>query len=109
MTGGVVVILGAVGNNFAAGMTGGRAFVYDIAASFEGVVNPDSVVWRRFVAGEEECKRLIERHAGETRSVFARQLLDDWKNARDHFWEITPKEMLARSHVLEDAQSLKSA
>ncbi len=109
MTGGVVVVLGTVGSNFAAGMTGGRAYVYDETSVFEGVVNPDSVVWRRFEDGEDECKKLVERHALETRSSFARRLLDDWPNARRHFWEVVPKEILARSHVLEDAEAIKSA
>ncbi|MEM9495891.1 MAG: glutamate synthase large subunit [Pseudomonadota bacterium] len=98
MTGGVVVVLGSVGSNFGAGMTGGRAYVYDEAGDFADVVNPDSVIWRRFDDGngEEECRALVERHLKETRSIFARGLLDDWVNARRRFWEVVPKEMLAR-------------
>ena len=46
MTGGVAVILGNVGDNFAAGMTGGMAFIYDKSKEFEKKVNPDSVVWQ---------------------------------------------------------------
>merc|ERR1712127_653955 len=46
MTGGTVVILGNVGDNFAAGMTGGMAFIYDKSHEFEKKVNPESVVWQ---------------------------------------------------------------
>ena len=46
MTGGSVVILGNVGDNFAAGMTGGMAFVYDKSGDFENKVNPESVIWQ---------------------------------------------------------------
>ena len=46
MTGGTVVILGKVGDNFAAGMTGGMAFVYDPNQEFENYVNPNSVIWQ---------------------------------------------------------------
>ena len=44
MTGGTVVILGEVGDNFAAGMTGGMAFIYDLNNQFETKVNPETVV-----------------------------------------------------------------
>ena len=47
MTGGTAVILGAVGDNFGAGMTGGMAFVYDPDDTFQRAVNPDSVIWQR--------------------------------------------------------------
>ena len=47
MTGGTAVILGAVGENFGAGMTGGMAFVYDPAERFEQMVNADTVIWQQ--------------------------------------------------------------
>ena len=47
MTGGTVVILGEVGDNFAAGMTGGMAFIYDLNNQFEKKVNPETVVWQK--------------------------------------------------------------
>ncbi len=46
MTGGTVVILGGVGDNFAAGMTGGMAFIYDKSNEFDKKVNPESVIWQ---------------------------------------------------------------
>ena len=46
MTGGTVAILGSVGANFGAGMTGGIAFIYDPDGTFEKQVNPDSLIWQ---------------------------------------------------------------
>ena len=46
MTGGDIIILGDVGDNFAAGMTGGMAFVYDLNQNFDKKVNPESVIWQ---------------------------------------------------------------
>lgn len=106
MTGGTVVLLGAVGDNFGAGMTGGMAYVYDPDDNFEKAVNPDSVVWQRFEAAhyEEACKALILRHAQETGSAFSVKLLSEWEHERGKFWQIVPKEMLTRlKHPLADA------
>ena len=76
MTGGNVVILGEVGDNFAAGMTGGMAFVYDANNNFEKKVNPDSVIWQR---PETEywikfLKDLIFEHFKATNSIFAKKI-----------------------------------
>ena len=105
MTGGVAVILGTVGANFAAGMTGGRAYVFDEAADFEAAVNPESVALRGFVDGvdDHECLALIESHWRETRSRRARNILDDWTNARAKFWVVEPREILAREKKIADA------
>ena len=46
MTGGTAIILGEVGDNFGAGMTGGMAFVYDAKNTFENFVNPASIIWQ---------------------------------------------------------------
>ena len=105
MTNGVAVILGSVGDNFGAGMTGGMAYIYDEKDDFEHAVNPDSVVWQRFGSThyEAQCKELIERHAAETGSEFAKKLLVDWELERGKFWQIIPKEMLSRlAHPLMD-------
>jgi glutamate synthase (NADPH/NADH) large chain len=101
MTGGNVVILGPVGDNFGAGMTGGMAFVYDSDQSFTHRVNPDSITFHRIEVDhwEQELKRLIEEHASETGSRFAQRLLVDWDLERAKFWQIVPKEMLARLEV----------
>ncbi len=109
MTGGTVVILGPVGENFAAGMTGGMAFVYDPTQVFPQQVNPGDVVWQRIASDywDETLRRLIETHVRETQSRFAEQLLNGWALERDHFWQIVPKEMLSRlPHPLSDRASL---
>ena len=105
MTGGVAVILGSVGANFAAGMTGGRAYVFDETADLEAAVNPESVALRGFVDGadDHECLALIERHWRETRSRRARDILDDWANARAKFWVVEPREILAREKQIANA------
>ena len=98
MTGGMVVILGSVGDNFAAGMTGGSAFVYDPDGVFAKAVNPDSVIWQdlRKDALEAKCRALIEAHYEATGSNFARTLLRDWEIERKHFVQVIPKEMVAQ-------------
>jgi glutamate synthase (NADPH/NADH) large chain len=98
MTGGTAVILGAVGDNFAAGMTGGMAFVYDAAGDFPARVNRETVVWQRVSTPHWAgvLKGLVERHARETQSRFAEQLLLDWQRELGRFWQVVPKEMLSR-------------
>ena len=105
MTGGTAVILGEVGSNFGAGMTGGMAFVLDIDGKFEGRANPDSIVWQRLASPywEEQVHRLIGDHAAATNSAWAREILADWPRWRGEFWQICPKEMLSRlPHPLSD-------
>ena len=106
MTGGTAVILGDVGDNFGAGMTGGMAFVYDENQMFEKAVNADSIIWQRFESAhwEQVCKDLIEKHAQETGSEFSKSLLAEWELERGKFWQIVPKEMLTRLQFpLKDA------
>jgi glutamate synthase (ferredoxin) len=96
MTGGVVVVLGPVGMNLGAGMTGGRAFVHDPEASLPVRVNPELVEATR--PGPEalrEVRELVERHAELTGSARARELLRDWEAASRSFWEIAPRAEVA--------------
>jgi glutamate synthase (NADPH/NADH) large chain len=93
MTGGVAVILGPVGVNFAAGMTGGAAYVYDEAATLDLNCNLDSVdlfPLEEGSADEETLISLVERHITYTDSPKARRILSDWPNSRPHFAKITP-------------------
>ncbi|MBI1238197.1 MAG: glutamate synthase large subunit [Alphaproteobacteria bacterium] len=106
MTGGTAVILGRVGDNFAAGMTGGMAFVYDIEEDFQHRVNPDSVVWQRLQSAhwERVLVNLIRLHAEETQSAWAKRILSTWDRERGRFWQICPQEMVTRlKHPLSDA------
>jgi len=98
MTGGTAVILGEVGANFAAGMTGGMAFVYDRHDQFHHRVNTDSVIHQRIETAywEEVLLELIREHAHETRSPHAEGLLLHWERELQKFWQVVPKEMLPR-------------
>ncbi|MBO4304882.1 MAG: glutamate synthase subunit alpha, partial [Lentisphaeria bacterium] len=95
MTGGRVVVLGHVGVNFAAGMTGGLAYVYDEKGHFDLSCNPDGVDLESIAPGseaEEELKTLIEAHRRETGSVKAAAMLADWEQYRAKFVRIFPVE-----------------
>jgi glutamate synthase (NADPH/NADH) large chain len=94
MTGGTVVVLGEVGDNFGAGFTGGVAFVYDPNAQFEQRINRDSLTWQRVGTEywEQVLKNLVERHVAETESRFAASLLNDWARELPNFWLVVPKE-----------------
>ncbi len=98
MTGGLAAILGPVGDNFAAGMTGGMAFVYDADGRFNEHINSDSVIWQRVMTAHwrNVLRGLVMEHHGECGSVFAAQLLAQWDVEVDRFWQVVPKEMLAR-------------
>jgi len=105
MTGGTVVILGPVGGNFGAGMTGGMAFVYDPDDEFSLRVNDESVIHQRLASSHWEAVLLglVVEHAHETGSRFAERLLSEWDVAAGRFWQICPKEMLTRlDHPLSD-------
>jgi glutamate synthase (NADPH/NADH) large chain len=104
MTGGTVAILGAVGDNFAAGMTGGMAFVYDADRKFSEHLNPDSVIWQRVETAHYQnvLRSMIEEHCAETGSVWASELLAEWDVQLPRFWQVVPKEMLTRlAHPLK--------
>ena len=112
MTGGTAVILGAVGDNFAAGMTGGMAFVYDPEEVFPLRVNPQSFVFQRLESAYWEgfLKGFVEEHAEETQSRFAERLLIHWRQERGHFWQVVPREMLDRlKQPLSDAPAAERA
>jgi glutamate synthase (ferredoxin) len=92
MTGGVVVVLGSVGRNVGAGMTGGLAYFLDEAGRFQAQVNPEIVSVQRVitVAGEQQLKLLIQAHADRTGSPKARQILADWSSYLPQFWQVVP-------------------
>uniref|UniRef100_UPI0035B0DF82 glutamate synthase large subunit n=1 Tax=Paenirhodobacter enshiensis TaxID=1105367 RepID=UPI0035B0DF82 len=98
MTGGVAVILGRIGANFGAGMTGGMAYLYDPDGIAEDYMNPESIVTNRIghPHWEAELKHLVERHAAETGSRKAQDILQNWEAELGNFLQVCPKEMLAR-------------
>jgi glutamate synthase (NADPH/NADH) large chain len=110
MTGGVAVLLGDVGHNFGAGMTGGMAFIYDVNNTFEDRVNADTVVYQRVESKhwEKILKQLVAEHLLETGSLRADNILSGWKWELPKFWQVCPKEMVSRiEHPLSDAASPK--
>ncbi|NQW11139.1 MAG: glutamate synthase large subunit [Alphaproteobacteria bacterium] len=98
MTGGTAVILGPVGDNFAAGMTGGMAFIHDTEDDLVHRINADTVIFQRVETEywEGVLKRLVQEHATETQSRFAERLLIDWTHELGRFWQVVPKEMVDR-------------
>jgi glutamate synthase (ferredoxin) len=103
MTGGTLVILGSVGHNLGAGMTGGEVFVYDAGIRLPAMVNSELVDAHR-LSGDHQLlgqqglrlRELIERHLEYTESAMARALLDDWHHALSRFWRVAPKSDVAR-------------
>jgi glutamate synthase (NADPH/NADH) large chain/glutamate synthase (ferredoxin) len=110
MTGGTVVVLGKTGRNFAAGMSGGVAYVYDEDGRFAERCNTSMVslekvlsvaeqealldrgIWHRGQADEVQLKKLLEDHNRWTGSKRARDLLDNWVEARSKFVKVFPNE-----------------
>lgn len=111
MTGGVIAILGAVGDNFGAGMSGGMAFVYDEDGRFAERINPDTVVFQRIASAhwENVLKTLIADHGKRTGSPRAAEFLANWDAARARFWQICPIEMIPRlKYALSDTATPSS-
>jgi glutamate synthase (NADPH/NADH) large chain len=116
MTGGTVVVLGETGRNFAAGMSGGVAFVYDPDGAFERHCNLATVALEPVLAGVEQelrvprqhwhrasrdaapatdeaiLRQMLDAHFRHTGSFRAREILADWANTRAHFVKVMPHE-----------------
>ncbi|WP_309639075.1 glutamate synthase-related protein [Methylibium sp.] len=110
MTGGTVVVLGQTGRNFAAGMSGGVAYVYDEDGKFAQRCNTamvaldrvlsadeqraaqDAAIFHKGVADEVLLRKLVEDHHKWTGSLRAREILDDWAAARARFVKVLPHE-----------------
>ncbi|MFB2935178.1 glutamate synthase-related protein [Aerosakkonemataceae cyanobacterium BLCC-F154] len=92
MTGGVIVVLGKVGRNVGAGMTGGLAYFLDEDGSFSQKVNPEIVKVQRVLtaAGEAQLKELIAAHADRTDSKKAKLILENWQSYLPMFWQVVP-------------------
>jgi glutamate synthase (ferredoxin) len=91
MTGGRVVILGETGRNFAAGMSGGIAYVWDATGTFGQKVNKEMVELEPLDAGDlEYVKGRIEKHVEYTDSTRGRAILDGWKTEQSRFVKVMP-------------------
>ncbi len=105
MTGGKVVVLGDTGRNFAAGMSGGIAYVYDEAGTFAAErCNPEMVDLEQVATGEEEAflKNLITSHQKHTGSAVAAALLANWETALQQFVKVIPVEYKKALKRLEE-------
>ena len=127
MTGGTVVVLGPTGRNFAAGMSGGIAYVYDLNGDFAKRCNPAMVdleplladseqqaklgreLWHLGEADEAIVKRLIGNHAKHTNSKRAADILADWAARRSRFIKVFPKEYRRALGELAAAQKKAAA
>ena len=96
MTGGEIVILGKVGDNFGAGMTGGMAFVYDPENSFENYVNSASIIWQKPETEfwKNKLKNLLKEYSSETESKISKNILNNFSNEIKNFKQVCPIEML---------------
>jgi glutamate synthase (NADPH/NADH) large chain len=96
MTGGVAVVLGSIGSNFGAGMTGGMAYVYDPENQAQEVMNMESIVTARVQIDhwKKQLKILLQKHAVETESRRAQEILRNWDIEVNNFVQVCPKEML---------------
>jgi glutamate synthase (NADPH/NADH) large chain len=110
MTGGTAVVLGQTGRNFAAGMSGGVAYVYDADGTFASRCNTaqvaldkvlpaaeqektmDLAIWHQGQTDEALLKKLIDDHHRWTGSLRARDILDNWSDARSRFVKVFPHE-----------------
>ena len=94
MTGGVVVVLGPTGLNFAAGMSGGIAFVFDERRQFDQRCNLDMVDLESLIETEDIAllRRMVEQHVRFTDSPVGKTILDDWHNKIHQFVKVIPME-----------------
>jgi glutamate synthase (ferredoxin) len=94
MTGGVAVILGDVGRNFGAGMSGGIAYVLDIHGNFKTRANSEALNIDpiELVEDQLQLEQLIHNHFEATGSPLARRILDDWETYLPKFKKVLPEE-----------------
>ena len=126
MTGGTVLVLGQTGRNFAAGMSGGIAYVYDedgqfakrcntsmvamdkVLSAAEQEASIDKGIWHRGQTDEAQVKHLLADHLRWTGSKRARDLLDNWEQVRSKFVKVFPheyKRALGEMHAKAEAKA----
>jgi len=108
MTGGRVVILGPTGRNFAAGMSGGIAYIWDPQKNFAPQCNREMVELESVGANEDiiELQALIEKHYRYTNSAVARKVLDNWEQSLRQFIKVMPTDY---KRVLEERRTAVAA
>jgi glutamate synthase (NADPH) large chain len=106
MTGGRVVVLGSTGRNFAAGMSGGIAYVYDPSHNFPALVNYEMVELERLDDADRQWLRAtVQRHRELTGSALAERLLEQWESAVDSFQKVMPTDYRRVLVVMREAQA----
>lgn len=108
MTGGKVVILGKTGRNFAAGMSGGVAYVYDVDGAFTGRCNLEMVSLSA-VEAEDELEWLrskIEQHVEVTGSELGKGLLATWPNASQRFVKVLPNDYKRAIDAMKEVEAM---
>ena len=105
MTGGRVIVLGSTGRNFAAGMSGGIAYVFDEDGQFQHRCNLETVDLEAPEEAElEEVKDMIRRHAAYTNSDRANQLLALWQDVASKFVKVMPKDYRRMLDAIQTAE-----
>lgn len=109
MTGGVAVILGATGRNFAAGMSGGVAFVYDVNGHFDRLCNKEMVDLDPLDAEDVQLlQEMVTRHFEYTRSSVAKFILDDLENQVRNFIKVFPRDYKKVLQVKKEGSRVRS-
>ncbi len=106
MTGGRVVIIGHTGRNFAAGMSGGRAYVYDADGTFTTRCNTEMVELSGLVDDDEAeaVREMLENHLRYTQSAVAQKILNAWQQHKDKFVKVMPTDYRLVLEALEKAR-----
>jgi glutamate synthase (NADPH/NADH) large chain len=112
MTGGIVVIMGPVGPNLAAGMTGGELFLLDPNSEVGRYLNPEFVEAspledQRFDAPRRRLKQLVTAHVSLTGSEWGRKVLDSWEMMLPHWVYVVPKNLLASNAISQQDVPLR--
>jgi glutamate synthase (NADPH/NADH) large chain len=112
MTGGTVVIMGAIGPNLAAGMTGGELFYLDPSNQVDRFLNPEFVEAsaleeQRFDAPRRRLKGLVSTHVRLTGSEWGRKVLDSWDLLLPHWVYIVPKQLAASNEISQQDVPLR--
>lgn len=107
MTGGKIVVIGATGRNFAAGMSGGVAFVLEDRKQFEINCNQDMVYLEDLIEDEDiqDVHTMLSKHFDYTHSPVAEKILNDWTNYQSKFIKVMPKDY---KRVLEAMKRAKA-
>ncbi|WP_298354309.1 glutamate synthase large subunit [uncultured Dokdonia sp.] len=108
MTGGIAVILGEVGRNFGAGMSGGIAYVYDTASTLSRKANTEGLNFLKVEEDQDkkELRQLVENHYNATLSPLAQRLLENWDTEIKNFTKVLPEEYRKALIRLEEEKTL---